>query len=81
MGRREVHTEVMWGNLRERDYLEDLTIDERIILKWIFKKLNWEEWGELTWLRLGQLTVSCECGNKSPGTIKFGEISCLGEDL
>ena len=29
------------GNLRERDHLEDLCIDEnngRIILKWIFKK-------------------------------------------
>jgi hypothetical protein len=29
---------VWWGDLRERDYLEDLDVDGRIILKWIFKK-------------------------------------------
>jgi hypothetical protein len=28
----------LWGNLRERDHLEHLVIDGRIILKWIFKK-------------------------------------------
>jgi hypothetical protein len=32
-----VHTEFLWENLLERDHLEDLGIDGRIILKWIFK--------------------------------------------
>ena len=32
----EVHTEFWWGNLRERDHLEDKGIDERIIKKCIF---------------------------------------------
>jgi len=29
-----------WGNLRERDHLEDLSLDRRIILKSIIKKFN-----------------------------------------
>jgi len=32
MGRREVHTGFRWRNLRERDYLEDISVDRRIIL-------------------------------------------------
>jgi hypothetical protein len=31
----EVHTGFWWGDLRERDHLQDLGIDGRIILKWI----------------------------------------------
>jgi hypothetical protein len=31
-----MHTGFWWGNLRERDHLEDLGVDERIILKYIF---------------------------------------------
>ena len=27
-----------WGNLRERYHLEDLGVDVRIILRWIFRK-------------------------------------------
>jgi hypothetical protein len=27
MGDREVHTGFWWGNLREREYLEDLEVD------------------------------------------------------
>jgi hypothetical protein len=48
-----------WGNLRERDHLEDLGIDWRIILRWIFRKLN--GWGRLggggvDWIDLTQDT-------------------------
>jgi len=38
LGRRDVNTGLWWDNLRERDYLEELDIDWRIILKWIFQK-------------------------------------------
>jgi len=34
-GRGEVHTEILWGNMRERDHLEHLGIDGTLILKWI----------------------------------------------
>jgi hypothetical protein len=37
-GREEVYTAVWWGDLRERDYLEDPGVDGRIILRWIFRK-------------------------------------------
>ena len=31
-----------WGNLRERDHLEDPGVDGRKILRWIFRK--WVSW-------------------------------------
>jgi hypothetical protein len=34
-----------WGNLGERDHLEDPVIDGRIILRWIFRK--WDGGHEL----------------------------------
>ena len=33
-----VHTGFWWGDLKERTDLEDLDLDEKIILKLIFKK-------------------------------------------
>ena len=39
-GREEAYTGFWWGNLRERDHLEDPCVDGKIILRWIFKKLD-----------------------------------------
>jgi len=41
------------GNLTERDYLEYLGVDGRIILKWIFKKWDGRAWTGLVWMRIG----------------------------
>jgi hypothetical protein len=52
-GTGEVHTWYWWGDLMERDHLEDLDVDGRIILKLIFKKWDGGAWAGLIWLRLG----------------------------
>jgi hypothetical protein len=39
-GRREVCTGCGWGNLRDRGYWGDPDIEGRIILRWIFRKLE-----------------------------------------
>jgi hypothetical protein len=41
------------GDLRERDYLEEISVDGRIILRWVFKKWNVGTWTGLFWLRIG----------------------------
>ena len=47
-GRWHMHTEFWWGNLKERDHLEDVSVDGMMILKWIFKK--WV--GTFDWINL-----------------------------
>jgi hypothetical protein len=41
------------GDIRERDHLEDLDVDGRIILSLIFKKWDTETWTGLAWLSIG----------------------------
>ena len=50
-GMGEVHTGFCWGNLREMDHLEDPGADEKIILRWIFRKGNERAWTGLFWIR------------------------------
>jgi hypothetical protein len=47
-----VHTGLWWGDLRESDHLEDLSIDGEIVLKWILKKWNGEVWTGQIWFRI-----------------------------
>ena len=52
-GRREAHTGLWWGSLRERDHLEDPGVDEKIILKWIVRKGDVGVKIGSIWLRIG----------------------------
>ena len=53
IGRGEVYTGFWWGNLREREHLEDPGADGRIILRWIFRKPDMEVWTVCSRLRIG----------------------------
>jgi len=48
----EVYTGFWWGNVRERDHLEDLCVDGRIELRWIFRKWDVGAWNGSSWLRI-----------------------------
>jgi hypothetical protein len=63
------------GNLRVRNHLEDPGVDGRIILIWIIiRKWDGGAWTGSSWLRMGQVAGSCECGNEPWGSIKCGEF-------
>ena len=46
-----MYTGFCWGNLKERDLLEDPGIDGKIILRWIFRE--WDVGGK-DWIDLAQ---------------------------
>jgi len=71
-----VYTGFCWGNLRERDHLEDPGVDGRIILRWIFRECDVGTWTRSMWLRIGtgQVAGTCNCGNEPSCSIKCGEF-------
>jgi len=74
MGAGEEYTEFWWGNLWERDHLEDPGVDWRIILRWIFRKWDGGHGLDRSGSRQGQVAGTCKCGNEPSGTIKCGEF-------
>jgi hypothetical protein len=65
------------GNLKEKDHLEDASVDGWIILRWIFMKWDRESWTGLILIRIG--TGGGEGCNVTSGSIKCGGISLLVE--
>jgi len=65
-----VYTGFWWEHLRERDHLEDPSVDGRIVLRWIPRKLDVVAWTGWIWLRIG----TGECGNEPSSYIKCGEF-------
>jgi hypothetical protein len=45
--------------VKERDHWEDLGLDGKLILKWLFKK-----WTGLIWLRIEAGGGLCTCGDE-----------------
>jgi hypothetical protein len=68
----ELHAGFCWGSLRERDHLEDIGVDAKIILRRISRR--WDGGHGLNWLSIGQVAGSCECGNEPSDSRKCGEF-------
>ena len=66
----EVRTGLWWGDLTEKYHLENLSVDGRIVLKWILKKWGGGGVDWMIWLRTGTGAVACECGNGPSGSKK-----------
>jgi len=65
--------DLVWSSEGGRP-LEDLGIEGRIILKWIFKKRFVEACTGLLWIRTGTGERSCECDNESLDFIGYGQF-------
>ena len=73
MVKTEVHTGLWFGNLKERDHVENLDIAGRITLDWGLRKQDGRVWTGLIWLSrrtagvyvnaAGNILVSHNAGN------------------
>ena len=61
-----------WGNLRERDHLEDPGVGERIILNWIFRKWDMGLEQDGSGSEQGRVERFCRYDNELSGSVKCG---------
>jgi len=59
-----VHTGFWWGNLRERDHLEDIGVDGGDNTEMDLLVVGWEHRLDLSGSEQRQVVGSCECGNE-----------------
>ena len=71
-GGREMRMALWRENLKGRDYLEELGVDEGVVLRWMLKLRCGKTWSifGFTW---GQV-CSCKHGNERLGFIKCGGL-------
>ena len=63
-----------WGDLRERNHLEDLSLDMRMMLKWIFKNCDGEAWTGVIFLRMGEGGELLWTHNEPSASVQYGEF-------
>jgi hypothetical protein len=73
-GRIEVCTGCWWESLKERGHWGDQDVDGKIILRWIFRKLDGVVGTGWSWLRIGQLAGNCGYGEELSGSINVGNF-------
>ena len=63
-------TGFLWGNLRERDHLEDQSCKFEDNIKMDLQEVGCEG---MDWIYLtqGQVAGACECGNETSDSIKY----------
>jgi hypothetical protein len=44
-----------WGNLKERENVGDPVVGGRLILRWIFRKMDVGVWTGSSWIRIGKV--------------------------
>jgi hypothetical protein len=72
LGKREFRTGFWWGNLREGNYFEELSLDKRIILKLVFMESDGGHGTGLIWPSIGT-GGCCVCGNECSHSLKGEE--------
>jgi hypothetical protein len=70
---RGVHR-VLVGKPEGKSRWGDPDVDGRIILRWMFRKLEGVVGTGWSWLRIGQVAGTCEYGKEPSGSIKCGEF-------
>jgi hypothetical protein len=59
-----VFLQVFSGELKERENLEDVSVDRKIILNCFLNKWDGRVWTGLSWLSIGHVTCCCDDADK-----------------
>jgi hypothetical protein len=69
---------ILAGNLKERDSLEDLSIDGTVILKRALKEHNGMVWSNFIWLKTGKAASSFQQGHRTLVSLNARNILTSG---